>query len=140
MAGGISWKHSGRVVGNAGPQAGFAADNPAALLVTTLLPGGPSIQYPRGTPTANVKLNVFVNFNNFAFNPGRPLLTSFTVYKNGVATALALSFAGAELGYKSAIMAIPFAAGDRYDLRIDQPAAGVDVGNIIRFGASADFF
>jgi len=38
------------------------------------------------------------------------------------------------------VFALGYAAGNTFDLRVDNPGNGADVGKTIAFGFSADFF
>ncbi len=123
-----SWKSSGTLTGAAIAVSGYAADVPTTINPT-------AIQYPRGSATTNVQLSVFVTSQNFTVAS-----TTFTVYRNGVATLLSLTYLFNETGLKTATLQVAFSAGDQYDLRLDNPGNAGDVNKVIKFGASADFF
>jgi hypothetical protein len=119
---------SGRLVGAAGAVFGYAADKGDSLVTSP-------IQYPRGGVTTNLQLSIFVTTNSFTVAG-----TTFTVYKNGVATADTIVFAAGVAGLQTAVFALGFAAGNTFDLRVDNPGNVADVGKAIEFGYSADFF
>jgi hypothetical protein len=119
---------SGTIVGAAVATFGYAADVPNALAA------GP-IQYPRGGATAQVQLSLFLTANTFVVTA-----TTFTIVRNGVATASTIVVPAAVVGAQTLLFAEAFAAGNRFDLRVDNPGNAADVGAIIAFGYSADFF
>jgi len=119
---------SGKLVGAAIAVLGYAADKGDALVDAP-------VQYPRGGVTTNLQLSIFVTANTFTV-----AATTFTVYKNGIATANTIVFAALAAGLQTAVFALGYAAGNTFDLRVDNPGNGADVGKTIAFGFSADFF
>jgi len=120
---------SGRLVGAAIASDGFVADKGDSLLVAP-------IQYPVGSGTLNVKLNLFVSANDFVATT-----TRFEIWRNGVASGNFIDvLAGAFGATVSATFALGFGVGERFDLRVSNPGGAAEVGKAIEFGMSADFF
>lgn len=123
-----SWNYSGTLVGAAVAVLGFVADVPYGLATSV-------VQYPREIGSVRVKLNLFVTFNDFVATT-----TTFTLYKNGVATALIETVAAAVTGLRpQVIFNVVYAMGDTFDLGVSNPGGVAEVGKQISFGTSLDF-
>lgn len=104
---------SGIVTGGAGATTAYAGNNP---LAATLVP----VNYPAGRASRFGVLKVYVTANALVS------ATTFTLYKNNVATAVTLSVGAAATGIFSDVThTADFAVDDRYDLRMDNTAGGV---------------
>ena len=124
-----SWKGSGKLTAGANPTIFYAADKGDALDANP-------VAYPRGVTTSNCKLTVNVSANALIVSQ-----TTFTVYRNGVATALTLAYVAGETGIKHVQAAVPFGAdADVYDLRVDNPGNAADAGLTVQFSSDTEFF
>lgn len=104
---------SGIVTGGAGATTAYAGNNP---LAATLVP----VNYPAGRASRFGVLKVYVTANALVS------ATTFTLYKNNVATAVTLSVGAAGTGiFSDTTHTADFAVDDRYDLRMDNTAGGV---------------
>lgn len=130
-----TWKGSGTLVGAAIAVVGFAADTPNALAT------GP-VQYPRDEFTAQCKLSLFITTNGFVATT-----TRFEIYKDTGAGPLPTgkfidvpANGGVPNGLLQATFALGFVSGNTFDLRVSNPGGGAEVGKVIAFGYSAEFF
>jgi hypothetical protein len=124
-----SWAGSGTLVGALNGSFGYAADVPNAL-ATAL------IEKPRNVSTANATLGITVTDNTFT----NAVTTTFTVYKNGAPTLQTITFLGGVLGLVQNSGVFPFNDTDTFDLRVENPGGAAEVGKVISFGWSIDFF
>jgi hypothetical protein len=128
----LSYKFSGILDSNSGAAAaGFVPD--AVAKVATI---NAAINYPLPSASASVKLSVFVDVNTTAAT-GAGGVTTFEVYKNGVATGDTIAFPAAAVGLRTATFATAFVAGDTIDLHVSTP--GDDAAYIVVFGATMEF-
>jgi len=123
-----SWNHSGTLVGAAIASLGFVADIPYGIATSV-------VQYPREIGSVRTKLNLFVTFNDFVATA-----TTFTLYKNGIATALNEVVAATLVGLRpQVIFNVVYAMGDTFDLGVSNPGGVAEVGKSISFGTSVEF-
>jgi len=116
---------SGLLTGAAGAVVAYAGDEPTSV---ALVP----VNYPIGRACRVGVLKVYVSTNGLA------TATTFTLYKNNVATAITLSVgAGATGIFSDTTHTVDFALNDRYDLRLDNTAGLVST---MVFGASFEMF
>lgn len=109
---------AGTLVADAGATFGYTANVPNGVATLPL-------QYPipASTTLATIRINVTANALTAS-------ATTFTLYRNGVATTISVSYAFGETGQKSATGAFVFATGG-FDIRSDNPGNAADVGRAI---------
>lgn len=118
------YKFSGKYFGGAGADFTYVADTLPSLITVN---NNARIGYPAiGNMPANLRVKPSAN--------NKVNATTFTVYKNGTATALTLSVPGGSTAMVKNILVLSplFVEGDEIDLRVDSIA---DVGTSITFAA-----
>jgi hypothetical protein len=120
---------SGTLVGANAPTFGFSGDVPFGL-------SSDPIQYPVGTATANGRLSLFVDENTFVATT-----TRFEIYQDGAATGQFIDVAAGVVGFQPVlVVALAFAAGQRFDLRVSNPGGVAEVFKEISYGFTADLY
>lgn len=127
------WTGSGSLTEN-GAASGFIVDGNGKSELAQL---ANAINYPLPVASTSVKLSVFVDSNTIT-GAGGGGVTTFEIYKNGVATGDTVTVNPLTTGLFTATFATAFAAGDRFDLKASTP--GDDAGpHTITFGVSLNF-